>query len=267
METLKDLAAAAKGRNGTVIDAADRATPYSYDEFGTNSFKAGNLLGHYGVHPGGTVAVVVGPKDPPSDGAAPAAIPDSADPLLALFGGVSVGATVDLTPREPVDARALVRPDWQEMAVEPQCSVLAYGGPPTAPSITHFEQELWSENPTEPPEPVESDNSAVRVGGETFTHAHLLAVSRAVVESHGIDETSRVLLATGLAEPGALVAGVLAPLVSGGTILLPSGADDEAESSDPEPTLVVRDRPREGSPEPTVVASDVTEQLRDTRRA
>jgi hypothetical protein len=265
MHTLKALAAAAKGRNGTVIDAADRATPYSYDEFGTNSFKAGNLLGHYGVHPGGTVAVAVGPKDAPSDGAAPAAIPDSADPLLALFGGVSVGATVDLTPREPVDARALVRPDWQEMAVEPQCSVLAYGGPPTEPSITHFEQELWSENPTEPPEPVESDDPAVRLDGETFTHAQLLEASRAVVEAHELDETSRVLLAAELTEPGALVAGVLAPLVSGGTILFPS--EDDESSRDMEPTLVVRDQPRESALEPTVVASDATEQLRDTRRA
>jgi len=266
METLKDLAAAAKNRSGTVIDAADRSTPYSYDEFGTNSFKAGNLLGHYGVHPGGTVAVAVGPKERPSDGAAPAAIPDSADPLLALLGGVSIGATVDLTPEQPVDARALVRADWQEMAVEPQCSVLAYGGPPTDPSVTHFERELWSENPTEPPESVESDDQAVRIDSETFTHAQLLDVSRNIVESNGLDETSRVLLAAGLTEPGALVAGVLAPLVSGGMILFPGEGSDGGESGDVEPTLVVSDHQRERE-SPTVVASEITEQLRDTRRA
>jgi len=264
MDTLTDLAATAKARSGTVIDAAGRAAPYSYDEFGTNSFKAGNLLGHYGVHPGGTVAVIVGPKDAPSDGAAPAAIPDSADPLLALLGGASLGATVDLTPIAPVDARALVRPDWQDIAVEPQCSVLAYGGPPTDPAVTHFERELWSENPTEPPESVESDDPAVRIDGEQFTHAQLLETSNAVVDAHGLDETSRVLLATGLTEPGALVAGVLAPLVSGGTILFPG--EGGGESDELQPTLVVSDHQQERE-SPTVVASEVTEQLRDTRRA
>jgi hypothetical protein len=131
--------------------------------------------------------------------------------------------------------------------------------------VTHFERELWSENPTEPPELVESDDPAVRADGEEFTHAQLLDVSRDIVESHGLDETSRVLLATGLTEPGALVAGVLAPLVSGGTILLPSGDEDASDGL--ESRLVVSDSKRESDSESTVVASDVTEQLRDTRRA
>jgi len=258
METLKDLAGVAKAADGTVIDAPGRTAPYSYDEFGTNCYKAGNLLGHYGAHPGGAVVVLPGPKAEPAAGA-PETIPDSADPFLAIVGGASVGATVDLTPTTPVAARALVRPDWQDVPVEPGCSVLAYGGPPTEPSVTHFEQELWSENPTAPPEQIDPTDPAVRIDEATFTHEQVLDAAEGVVERHGIDETSRVLLRTGLADPGALV-GVLAVLVVGGTVLLPTGADGEVE-----PTLVV-DTAQDGGV-PTLVTGDVTERLRGTDRA
>jgi hypothetical protein len=74
MDTVADLVAAGRERDGVAIDAPNRATPYSYGEFCTNTWKAGNLLGHY-THPGGTL----------------------------------VGATVDLSPDPPVDADTLVR--------------------------------------------------------------------------------------------------------------------------------------------------------------
>ena len=110
-ETLKELIADAKDREGTVLDAAGRSAPYSYREFASNCYKAGNLLGHYGVHPGATVAVAVGPKEAPTASGAGDDVPghlDSADPLLAILGGAAIGATVDVTPAEPVESRALV---------------------------------------------------------------------------------------------------------------------------------------------------------------
>jgi len=159
-ETLKELVAAAKEREGTVLDAAERSAPYSYREFATNCFKAGTLLGHYGVHPGAAVTVAVGPKEAPVDGGADAPCRgddvmgyfDAADPLLAIFGGASVGAAVDVTPMEPVESRALVAPAWRSYETAPRCSTLAYGGPPDDPAVAHFEAELWSENPTAPPD-------------------------------------------------------------------------------------------------------------------
>lgn len=287
VETLKNLVAAAQEHEGTVIDVADRSAPYSYREFATNCFKTGNLLGHYGVHPGSTVTVAVGPKEEPAEpgddgddgtpnasaGGAAMGYPDSADPLLAILGGASVGATVDVTPVTPVESRALVFPAWRTYERAPQCSLLAYGGPPEEPSVAHFEAELWSENPTAPPEPVAADDPALRADGETYTHETLLAVADDVVDSYGLDTTSRVALSAGLTEPGVLVAGVLAPMVAGATVLLSGGppltdAPAVTGDSDREPTLRVVTR-HDGRKKAggTVVAGDVTASLRDTRRA
>ena len=282
--TLKELVADAKDREGTVLDAAGRSAPYSYREFATNCFKAGNLLGHYGVHPGAAVTVAVGPKEAPGDsGADDGETSDgetsdggsgedaigflgAAEPLLAILGGASVGATVDVTPAAPVESRALVAPAWRSFETAPRCSTLAYGGPPEDPAVAHFEAELWSENPTAPPEHVDPEDPALRADGETFTHETLLAVAGDVVADHGLDDTSQVMLSASLTDPGALVAGVLAPLSVGATVVLPDGADDGGQTESTEPALwVVADGDENDST--AVRAGDVTASLRDTRRA
>ena len=278
-ETLKELIAAAKDREGTVLDAAERSAPYSYREFATNCFKAGNLLGHYGVHPGATVTVAVGPKEAPGDGGADdgetsdggsgedaIGFLGAAEPLLAILGGASVGATVDVTPAEPVESRALVAPAWRPSETAPRCSTLAYGGPPEDPAVAHFEAELWSENPTAPPEPVAATDPALRADGESYSHETLLAVAGDVVADHGLDETSRVLLSASLTDPGALVAGVLAPLSVGATVVLPDGADDGGQTEGTEPALWVLEEGREDD-RTAVRAGDVTASLRGTDRA
>ena len=282
--TLEDLVAAAKEREGTVLDAAGRSAPYSYREFATNCYKAGNLLGHYGVHPGAAVTVAVGPKEAPGDsGADDGGTSDgetsdggsgedaigflgAAEPLLAILGGASVGATVDVTPAAPVESRALVAPAWRSFETAPRCSTLAYGGPPEDPAVAHFEAELWSENPTAPPEPVAATDPALRADGESYSHETLLAVAGDVVADHGLDDTSQVMLSASLTDPGALVAGVLAPLSVGATVVLPDGADDGGQTEGTEPALwVVADGDENDST--AVRAGDVTASLRDTRRA
>jgi hypothetical protein len=283
-ETLKELIAAAKDREGTVLDAAERSAPYSYREFATNCFKAGNLLGHYGVHPGAAVTVAVGPKEAPGDsGADDGETSDgetsdggsgedaigflgAAEPLLAILGGASVGATVDVTPAEPVESRALVAPAWRSSETAPRCSTLAYGGPPEDPAVAHFEAELWSENPTAPPEHVDPEDPALRADGESYSHETLLAVAGDVVADHGLDDTSQVMLSAKLTDPGALVAGVLAPLSVGATVVLPDGADDGGQTEGTEPVLWVLEEGREDD-RTAVRAGDVTASLRGTDRA
>jgi len=262
METLADLVAAGRERDGVAIDAPGRSAPYTYRTLCTNAWKAGNLLGHY-THPGGAVAVVVGPKggseldggesdgDEPDGGEHSEGVVDAADPVLAALGGTLVGATVTLTPDPPVTADALVRPAgprWREQyPAEPGCSTLAYGGPPDSAGPEQFEAALWSENPLAPPEPVEPATPAVRAGGETRTHGDLLDAAATVVSEHDLDASSRVALAGDLREPAVLVAGVLAPLSVGATILLAaaggrlsgdSPADDRTLSA-ADPALVV----------------------------
>jgi hypothetical protein len=243
METIADLVAAGREREGVAIDAPDRSAPYSYRELCTNTWKAGNLLGHY-THPGGHVAVVVGPKDSAagadqSGGDGPAAPPDragtidSADPLLAALGGTLVGATVTLTPGGPVAADALVRPageHWREQyPAEPGCAVLAYGGPPEPSSVEGFEAALWSENPIEPPEHVEATTPALRTADGTHTHGDLLDGAAEAVDRHRLDGSSRVALAGDLRESDVLV-GVLASLSVGATLVVgesTAGAGDD----------------------------------------
>ncbi len=219
MDTLADLLAGGREREGPAIDAPGRTAPYTYREFCTNAWKAGNLLRHYGVRPDARVAVVVGPKEPTSADE-PGTLGTSADPLVALFGGAAVGATVDVTPESPVETRALVAPDaWLDRYdVAPGCSRLAYGGPPEEPDVANFERELWSENPTEPPDSVASDDVVLAAGTDRKTHRQLLATAESVVRDYDLAAGDSVGLAAPLTSARAVAAGVVAPLSVGATI-------------------------------------------------
>lgn len=269
-ETLKHLVAAGREREGSALDVRRRPAPYSYHKFSTNVWKAGNLFGHYGVHTVGRLAVAVGPKSRETDASGSNGSTrdgwgrlDAAEPLLAILGGTIVGASVDLTPSEPVDAPALVAPAHWDIDVTPSCTQLAYGGPPDDPAVTHFERSVWSENPIEPPEQVDPADVAVSFDGEQWTHENLLAGVAELVEEHGIDADSSVVLATDITEPGGLLAGVLTPLAVGATIVVP-----EKEAAAPgdvsADTFVVSD---ESGGENVVSAADVTRSMRDIRRA
>jgi len=227
METLADLVSAGRDRAGTALTAPGRATDYSYREFATDAWKSGNLLRHYGVRPGSTVAVVVGPKDP-GDGDTPGRLGDGADPLLAFLGGALTGATVDLSPESPVEASALVAPDaWQDRyEVPPGCTRLAYGGPPEAPAVAHFERERWSENPTEPPETVSPGDPALR-SAEVTTHGELLTAGREVVDRWRLSEGEVVVLDAPLGTVEAVVAGIVAPLSVGATVSVGADGSDD----------------------------------------
>lgn len=226
METLADLVAAGRDREGPVLDAPERNAPYTYGEFSTNCWKAGNLLRHYGVRGGARMALVVGPKHPDADDKV-GWLGTAADPLLALLGGACLGATVVLSPPEPVDARAFVCPDaWLEnYDIEPGCSRLAYGGPPEETGVSHFERELWSENPIEPPDPVTPDDVVLDIDGATTTQGELVTAGESVAADHGLASGDRIALNAPLSSPGAIAAGVVAPLAVGATIVPGAAAE------------------------------------------
>jgi hypothetical protein len=250
METLPALLARGRERDGSVLDAPGRGAPYSYREFCTNAWKAGNLLRHYGVRPEGTVALVVGPKAPGPDDE-PGTLGTAAAPLLGLFGGGAVGATVDVTPATPVEARALVAPNaWLDSyGTEPGCSRLAYGGPPEAADVAHFERDLWSENPVEPPEAVDPGDAVFRSDGGEFTHRELTDAAATVADRRGLVAGDSVGLDAPLTSPGALVAGVLAPLSVGATVR----PGVTGETTDDPLAYVVRSTGRADGPTGTVV--------------
>lgn len=268
METLQDLVAAGRKREGRVLDIEGRPAPYTYRDLCTNVWKAGNLFCHYGVHVEGELDVEIGPKSDVG-GREMAGYIDSSEPLLAVLGGGFVGGNVNMTPRQPVETSVLVSPAHWEMEVTPRCTRLAYGGPPAESDVDHFERSVWSENPTEPPESVSPDQEALQsASGDPFTHRHLLSTAKDVVAEYELEETTTVALTAPLTAPGAVVAGIVAPLAVGATIVVPDLASDgeggyqDAASEDVD--IVVSAGDHEGR---RIDVGAVTDSLREIRRA
>lgn len=259
METLKDLVAACRDASGTVIETPARTAPYTYDDFVPNVWKSGNLLGHYGVHPGGSVTVVAGPKD--AELSETGRRVDAADPLLAVVGATLVGATVALEPTEPVESRALVLPaGWTERyELTPKCTQIAYGGPPEEADVVHFEQEMWSENPIEPPERVAPEDPAIVDDKAEYSHDDLLSVANDLVEEFDLDAESSVVLDAPVTEVGAVVP-MLGTLTAGATLQLRQSG---GKSTDEDLVVVGEQSSEQG----VVSVSELTQRLRDTRRA
>jgi hypothetical protein len=79
---------------------------------------------------------------------------------------------------------------------------------------------MWSENPTNPPDAVEPTDTALATADEQFSHGELLDACEGVVEDWDLDETDEVAIRAPLSDPGTVVAGVLAPIRVGATVLL-----------------------------------------------
>lgn len=244
MQTIGNLVADAREREATLF-ATPGPTDHSYEAFLTTAWKAGNLLRHYGVRAGDAVAVVVGPAEP-DDGDEPGWLGTSPTPLLAVFGGLLAGASVTLDPVTAVEVRALVAPTaWLDRYTPgPGTKPIGYGEQPADPTVAQFERESWSENPVAPP--VDLDPTTTAVGGShPLAHGDLLAETRRIVDEYGLGAGDRVGIDAPVT-PGAFVAGVLAPLSTGGTVVL--GSDDPASDLD----LVVTTNRAESTDVPSI---------------
>ncbi|QDX41456.1 AMP-binding protein [Salarchaeum sp. JOR-1] len=224
METLYDLV------NDLPESAALRAPPREYNrrELRQTAFKTGNFLRHCGVHEGATVAV--------ADDRAPEAV-------LALLGAALLGARVRFGATGDLDARAYVGPTeaLDDVSLPAGGQYVGYGERPGNPSRAHFERDVWSENPAFPPVSFSGDAVAL-AGDDRYTHAVLLDAARRL----DYDSDDVVAVRAPLAYPGTVVAGVLAPLVAGATILLPDSdttgtvavtTEDAPEQQTVDPTL------------------------------
>jgi len=219
MDVVGDLVARERRSEALALRTDSRAGSYSYGKLCTNAWKAGNLLSHYGVRGDATVTI-----DPDESLSPP--------PLTAFLGAALLGATARFEPpesaqRDPtqsVETRALVVPATRIEAYDPApgTTVLAYGDAPEDPTVTHFEREVWSENPTTPPDEVSPDDNLLVAGaGETrVTHRQALDAAERVADNAGLDSEDLVAPRGVLSDPGVVVAGVLAPLSVGAAILL-----------------------------------------------
>lgn len=225
MEVLGDVvarprrsAAAALG-----VPAVDRA--YDYRRFCTSAWKVGNFLRGLGVRRGDRVAVADEPLP---------------EPVLTLYGAASLGAVVRFDPStRPTEAtRALVVPesDLDGFEVGPATKRVVYGDRHADPSVAYFERDVWSENPTAPPDAVRPDDPVLATEDGRCSHAEVLHAADTVVERHGLDAdaTTAVGTDTSFAQPGTVVAGLVAPILSGGTVEIGPGAAGDVTVGGPD---------------------------------
>jgi hypothetical protein len=191
---------------------------YSYRDVLTTAWKAGNFLRHLGVR-----GVGEAPEERVSTvEVAPDPLPE---PVLTFLGAAGLGARTAFDPRADGRARVTVVGVDDEIRYDPPpgSRLVVYGGNPDSPETAHWEQEVWSENPRAHPARVNPDDTVLVASDERQSHATVLHAARAVVETERIAPGDRVAVRAGLADPRVVVAGVVAPLVAGATIVFADG--------------------------------------------
>ncbi|QKG91807.1 hypothetical protein HPS36_02695 [Halorubrum salinarum] len=218
MDLVGDLLARDRRTRETALVTAD-GRERSYHDLITNGYKAANVLRYLGVRAGATVAV-----DPKP----------GFHTTLAFLGAAAVGAPVRFDPAAGIEAgdRVVLAPVATAAAFDPApgTNLALFGGSPERPETTHWEQELWSENPGTPPSDVVPDDDAVVGPDRAFSHRDLCSTAAAAVEAGAMEEGTRVVLRRPFSDPPALAAGLVAPLSVGATaVLAPPDGDGESD--------------------------------------
>ena len=193
------------------------ATAREYDAHWliTSSWKAGNFLRHSGVRRGVRVGIV---------GDGPLAV-------LAFFGTALLEGTSQFDPPialgDEDDVRAIVGPvdELDEYELPAGAQRIGYGRKPDDPAVHHFDAGLWSENPSFPPLEIDPDTGLIAGSTGSYSHGEILESAREVIAEYDIESGTSVGVDAPLSDPRTVVAGLVAPLVSEGVIVLGSNAD------------------------------------------
>lgn len=249
MDVLGDLLARDRRSDAPALRAPATGREYDYRRFCTTAWKVGNFVRHFGVYDGSTVALATNAQPGSDSNAEP-------EPILAFLGTALLGGVARFEPPQDTDARVLIRPSPDsDLDVDMDANTdvdaqydlpegsqrIVYGDSSDDPNIAHFEQGVWSENPTKPPNTVEAEQPLLRCNGTTYTHTDVLDSARSVVDAWDLTAKDRVAIRASLNEPETVVAGVVAPLLAGGTILLPdeqSVGDCAVADTAPEPRVL-----------------------------
>ncbi|TKX69399.1 hypothetical protein [Halorubrum sp. SP9] len=224
MDLVGDLLARDRRTRDTALGTPD-GRERTYHDLITNGYKAANVLRYLGVRGGATVAV------DPTPGF---------HTTLAFLGAAAVGAPVRFDPEAGIEAgdRVVLAPvaTAADLDPAPGTNLAAFGGSPERADTTHWEQELWSENPGTPPSEVGPADAAIVGPNREFSHRELCSLAAAAVEEARLNEGTRVVLRRPFSDPPAVAAGLVAPLSVGGTAVLASPrADGEADDDADEP--------------------------------
>jgi hypothetical protein len=222
MDVLGDLVARHRRSDDPALVAPREKRSYDYHRFCTTAWKTGNFWRRRGLHADATVAIADDPQP---------------EAVFTFLGAALLGARTrfglgrESSADGPLDARIVVAPPDEvgEYEVSPGTQRVAYGDPPDDPSVAHFERDVWSENPAFPETPIDPETVALVAGGDVaeeerrLSHVDLLTTAREVADDWGLEPADEVAIRAPLADPGTVVAGVVAPLLEGATILLPAG--------------------------------------------
>lgn len=216
MNVLGDVIARDRRSDRPALSVPAVGRRYDYRRFCTTAWKVGHFLGHLGVRGGVGVAIADDPLP---------------EPILTLYGAASLGAVVRFGPPADIDAdtRALVVgvEDVEDYAVGPSTKRVVYGDPPDDPSISYFERDVWSENPTEPPDTVDPNDPLLWTADGGVSHREALEAAWAVVLEYTLDEASHVAVRGSFADPTVVVGGLIAPLVAGAALSIATGRERE----------------------------------------
>ncbi len=186
----------------------------SYHELLTNAYKAANVLRYLGVSDDATVAI-----DPTAHPVA----------VVAFLGAAQLGATVEFDP--DVDARLTLVPVADEAAYEldPGQKLAVYGGTPASPRTTHWEKEVWSENPGTPPITVDPDSAVLSAEKATYSHQAVRSAADRVVDALALTGESRLAIRLPLSSPLCVVA-IVAALSVGAMAITTDGSTQDVDA-------------------------------------
>lgn len=231
MDTLTEVLARERRSERVACRVGADTRRYDYNDFLTTAWRSGNYLRHLGVREGVTVGV------------ADEVIPET---LLAGLGAGLLGAAAWFDPPVDADLQAVVAPatEIDTYDTRPGRKRVAYRGDTGDPAIERFEEGIWSENPTMPPERPGSEAAVLTDGDRTVTQGELLETAVDLGDEYGVDADTEVVLRAPLVDPRTVV-GVLTALCSGGTVVCPATGDpdgDIAVGPGPESTVVELDQ-------------------------
>ena len=182
---------------------------YDYRRFLTTAWKSGLFFRNEGVR-GGMVVAIAGDSIP--------------ETVLSFLGAGLLGATVEFEPDTLTEGTtALVAPTdrLDEFETPPGTRLVGYGTEPDDPAVAYWERDVWSENPTLPPDPVAPDDPLLRAGDATYSHAEILDSAVAIATEHDLGAGDEVVIRSPLTDPDAVV-GLLVPLVARATLTVPA---------------------------------------------
>ncbi len=225
MHILGDLVARNRRSDDPAVAVPGSGT-YDYHRFCTTAWKTGNFFRHLGVREGVNVGIHTTP---------------AAQPILGFFGAVLLGASVRFDPPTETDARVLLAPSESvgEYELPPGGQYVAYGDRPADPMVSHFETDVWSENPVFPETPLSPETVALS-GKRDVSHAQLLDSGTAVASEWDLESGDSVAVRAPLSDPRTIAAGLVAPLLVGGECILDGGrtADFAVVDDDSNPSNV-----------------------------